>query len=163
MSKQKKSSGGLLSRGYIFGLGAFRRYKELTGADVAHFEEALKPAFFTDGEGNVVYQDGAPVRVRDENVDEVEASYRWAVMLKCANDIYVNINGGDKLTVDEFTVMLDSSDQAESDELMNRYLDSNYMGRQMRDYYGIPKSTGPEKKSSAPAKRTARRSSTATK
>ena len=37
MIKQMKLS----QRGYIFGLGAFRRYKESTGHDIGHFEEAL--------------------------------------------------------------------------------------------------------------------------
>lgn len=126
MSKQD----GLLTRGYIFGLGAFRRYKELTGHDIAHFEEALQGS-----------------------VDVIESNYRWAMMLKCANDVHVNIHGGDKLSVDEFTVLLDASPQADSDQLMQQYLDSNYLGKKLREYYGVPPvKDETKKKSSARAK-----------
>lgn len=147
MSKQQKLS----EMGYIFGLGAFRRYKEITGHDINHFEEALKPEFITDKDGN-------KVPVRDPNVDDIEVNYRWATMLKCANDVYVNINGGEKLSIDEFTVLLDSAAQEESDKLLQVYLDSNYMGKPMREYYGIPKPEAEaKKKTSQRAKPTSKR------
>src|SRR5690606_23296617 len=126
MSKQERLS----TKGYIFGLGAFRRYKELTGHDISHFEEALQGS-----------------------ADMVEASYRWAVMLKCDNDVYVNIHGGEQLSIDEFTVLLDASAQADSDKLMQQYLDSNYLGKKLREYYGIqPVNEETKKKTSARAK-----------
>ncbi|MCY4781712.1 hypothetical protein ORI89_18825 [Sphingobacterium sp. UT-1RO-CII-1] len=134
MSKQ-----GILlkDKGYIFGLGAFRRYKEVTGEDLAHFEEALKPVFEVDKHGNIVEDDeGNPVRIR--GIDDVEANYRWAVMLKCANDIHCDVNNSEKTSVASFTVLLDNAEQSESNDLLKQYLDSSYMGKPMRDYYGIP-------------------------
>ena len=131
MSKQEK----LLGRGYIFGLGAFRRYKETTGHDIGHFEEALTGS-----------------------IDQVEANYRWAVMLKCANDVHCSINGGEPISIDEFTVLLDGAEQEESNKIVSQYLDSNYMGKPMRDYYGIPKVKEEAKKKPSPrAKPTSRR------
>lgn len=107
----------LSQRGYIFGLGAFRRYKEITGHDINHFEEALL----------------------NKDIDIVESSYRWAVMLKCANDVYVNINGGDQYSVDEFVEFLNNeADQEESNKLVEQYLDSTFLGKKMRYYYGVP-------------------------
>jgi|GEM_PF-2009995 len=154
MSKQEKLS----QKGYIFGLGAFRRYKEITGNDISHFEEALKPEFLRNEKGEVQYDGDEPIRIRDINVDEVEANYRWAVMLKCANDVYCNINGGVQSSVDAFTVYLSEADQSESNVLISQYLDSNYMGKPMRDYYGIPKVKEEAKKKPSPrAKPTSKR------
>lgn len=115
----------LSQRGYIFGLGAFRRYKEITGHDINHFEEALL----------------------NKDIDIVESSYRWAVMLKCANDVYVNINGGDHYSVDEFVEFLNNeADQEESNKLVEQYLDSTFLGKKMRDYYGVPNGDNNTKK-----------------
>ncbi|WP_293933137.1 hypothetical protein [Sphingobacterium sp. UBA6645] len=131
MSKQEKLS----EKGYIFGLGAFRRYKEITGHDISHFDESLL-----------------------NKVDHVEGNYRWAVMLKCANDVYCNTKGGEQISVDEFTILLDSADQEESNKLVSQYLDSCYMGKSMREYYGIPKpDEKSKKKPSQRAKPTSRR------
>lgn len=133
MIKQVKLS----QRGYIFGLGAFRRYKEITGNDLSHFEECI---------------------LKSDDIGPIESNYRWAVMLKCANDVYTNINGGDKLSVDEFTVLLDQAEQEESNILINQYFDSTFMGRPMREYYGIPKKDdNSKKKNSAQEKRTSKR------
>jgi hypothetical protein len=127
----------LSERGYIFGLGAFRRYKEITGHDIEHFEMALLPEFVVDSAG-VPVLDGDGNKVPLRPIDLIESSYRWAIMLKSANDVHCNINGGDKLSVDEFTVLLDQADQVESNTLMDKYLGSNYLGKKMREYYGIP-------------------------
>ncbi|WP_343321420.1 hypothetical protein [Sphingobacterium multivorum] len=130
----------LSERGYIFGLGAFRRYKEITGHDIEHFEQALLPEFIVDEKGEpVLDEDGLKIPFRQ--IDLMESSYRWAIMLKAANDLHCNINGGDKLSVDEFTILLDNADQEESNKLMDQYLDSNYLGKKMRVYYGIPEPT----------------------
>lgn len=155
MSKQEKLS----EKGYIFGLGAFRRYKEITGHDISHFEEALKPDYLRDEKGELKLDDnGEPTRIRDISIDDIEANYRWAVMLKCANDVYCNINGGDQSSVDAFTVYLSEADQQESNKLVSQYLDSNYMGKPMREYYGIPKpDEKSKKKPSQRAKPTSRR------
>lgn len=92
-------------------------------------------------------------------MDVIESSYRWAVMLKCANDVYVNINGGEHYSVDEFVEFLNNeSDQEESNKLVQQYLDSTFMGKSMREYYGIPKADeNAKKKTSQPAKRTSKR------
>lgn len=127
--------GKLSDRGHIFGLGAFRRYKEVTGHDLAHFETALLPPFELDDKRNIVYKDGEPVRIRP--IDDVEANYRWATMLKCANDVHVEVHGGEKVSIATYEVLLSDADQKESNKLMDQYLDSNYMGKKMRDYYGI--------------------------
>ena len=127
----------LSERGYIFGLGAFRRYKEITGHDLNHFEEALL----------------------NKDIDIIESSYRWAVMLKCANDVYVNINGGQQYSIDEFVEFLNNEqDQEESNKLVNQYLDSSFLGKKMREYYGVPNSDeSAKKKTSQPVKRTSKR------
>ncbi len=131
----KKQVRLLADRGYIFGLGAFRRYKEITGGDISHFEESLFG-----------------------KVDQIDSNYRWAVMLKCANDTHIAINGGESISIDAFEVLLSEADQSESNELLNQYLNSNYMGKPMRDYYGIPKpEETAKKKPSVRAKPTSRR------
>lgn len=133
MSKQQKLS----EMGYIFGLGAFRRYKEITGHDINHFEEAL-----TNG----------------KELGDIESSYRWAVMLKCANDLYIDVNGGEKTSIPQYEVLLNDAPQEESNILLGMYLDSNYMGKPMREYYGIPKPEAePKKKTSQRAKPTSKR------
>lgn len=149
MNKQGK----LLSRGYIFGLGAFRRYKEITGADIAHFEECLKPEFEVDEKNQIVFVDGEPKRIRF--IDDIEANYRWVVMLKAANDVYCTVNNIEKISIDEFIILHDKADQKESIALINQYFDSSYLGKPMRDYYGLPKPQEPaKKKPTARAKRT---------
>lgn len=134
MSQQGKS---LAKLGYIFGLGAFRRYKAITGGDVAHFDEALLAA---------------------DKIGVIDANHRWAVMLKCANDVHVAANGGEELSVDAFEAMLDAAPQEDSDALVKQYMDSNFMGQKMRIYYGIPEpqAEATKKKRSAPAKRSPR-------
>lgn len=126
----------LSERGYIFGLGAFRRYKEITGGDISHFEESLKPPFKIDGNGKLILgDDKEPIPHR--SIDELEASYRWVVMLKCANDVHVATNGGESYSVDQFEVWFDQAEQSEQSLLIDKYLDSSYLGKKMRDYYGI--------------------------
>lgn len=133
MSKQMKLS----QRGYIFGLGAFRRYKEITGHDIGHFEEAL---------------------FKMNEIGLIEASYRWGIMLKCANDVYVNINGGDQYSVDEFVEFLNNeADQEESNKLVQQYLDSTLLGNPIRHYYGVPKiEEGAKKKNTQRVKPTSK-------
>lgn len=132
----QKGNKSLAKLGYIFGLGAFRRYKAITGGDVGHFDEALIAA---------------------DKIGVVDANHRWAVMLKCANDVHVAANGGDEMSVDEFEIMLDESPQEDSDALIQQYMDSNFMGNPMRTYYGIPApESDTKKKRSAPAKRSPR-------
>jgi hypothetical protein len=126
----------LSERGYIFGLGAFRRYKEITGGDISHFEESLKPPFKIDAKGKLILDENEePIPHR--SIDELEASYRWVVMLKCANDVYVATNGGDSYSVDQFEVWFDQAEQSEQSLLIDKYLDASYLGKKMRDYYGI--------------------------
>lgn len=140
MSQGLKTIKGL---GYIFGLGAFRRYTAVTGGDVGHFDEALLSA---------------------DKIGVVEANHRWAVMLKCAHDVYLLDKGGEGLSVDQFEQLLDNSPQEDSDELVRQYMDSNFMGKKMREYYGIPepeKETAKKKRSvSAKPSRPATKSAT---
>lgn len=143
MSKKPKR---LSELDYTFGLGAFRRYKEVTGGDLSHFDEALKPAYALNDEGELDYD--VPIR----SIDEVEANHRWAVMLKCAHDIYVTVEGGESYPVEFFEVLLDNSPQEDSDKLLEQYLHSNFMGRKLREYYGIPEGKIEEGKKKDPQK-----------
>lgn len=148
--KQEKLS----SKGYIFGLGAFRRYKETTGHDISHFEEALKPAFAIDTSGEFLRDENNQlIPVRSVDVDDVEAGYRMAIMFKCANDTHIAINGGEPSSIDEFENMLNMSSTDDRNQIIDQFLDSNYMGKRMRDYYGIPKPDEAKKKTSARVKR----------
>lgn len=114
----------LSEKGFVFGLGAFRRYKELTGHDIDHFEQAL-----------------------NGSLDEIESNYRWAVMLKCANDVHIEAYGdGKELPVATFTILLDNAPQEDSQKLVDQFMDSSYIGKSIRQYYGIPKTEEKSKK-----------------
>lgn len=135
MNKKQKTLSDL---GYTFGLGAFRRYKELTGGDLDHFNEALKPAYEIGADGTVNFD--KPIR----QIDDIEAMHRWAAFLHCANATHVAIHGGTAVTIDEMEHIIDISPQEENDTLIKQYLGSAFLGQEMSRYYGIPDAEEPE-------------------
>src|SRR5690554_6946202 len=102
--------------GYIFGLGAFRRYEQHFGKEISHFDETFKPSkaaydAWADTQGNKPEVDAGRPPYR--TISDIEVNHRWAVMLKCAHDVWLTRNDGDHLTVDDFEMLLDESEQVE--------------------------------------------------
>lgn len=166
MSQQGKS---LAKLGYIFGLGAFRRYEQHFDSTMPkHFDvvfrlnEELCEQLVAEGKLDKDVADMLPKRT----ISDVEANYRWAAMLKFANDLFIEDNGGDPLTIDQMADMISAVDQSEFNVVYERFLESYYMGKKMRVYYGIPEpapeKSKPKKKASPSARQSPRRTKSAT-
>ena len=170
MSQQGKS---LAKLGYIFGLGAFRRYEQHFNATIAHFDETFKPtveawtyaveAMRSDAEQKgEPFTDPLPPSFR--TISDVEVNHRWAVMLKYAHDVYLIENEGDAATIDEVEMLIDAAPQSDWEAIREQYLESSYLGQKLRVYYGIPEPEADKakKKASPSAKQSPRRTRSAT-
>lgn len=171
MSQQGNKS--LAKLGYIFGLGAFRRYEQHFGATIAHFDETFKPtveawtgaveALRADAEskGKEFTQ---PLPPSFRTISDVEVNHRWAAMLKYAHDVWLIENEGEPVTIDEVEMLIDAAPQSDWDAIREQYLDSSYLGQKLRVYYGIPEpdAAKAKKKASPSAKQSPRRTSSAT-
>lgn len=143
--------------GYIFGLGAFRRYEQHFGKEISHFDETFKPsreAF----EAWASRQENPPMIDTNKppyrTISDIEVNHRWAVMLKCAHDVWLTRNEGEEYTVDDFEMMIDEAPQEEWNIVQEHYLDSMYLGKKLRVLYGIPEpEPQSKKKASASTKR----------
>src|SRR5690606_33533482 len=171
MSQKGKS---LAKLGYIFGLGAFRRYEQHFGTTISHFDETFKPtvdawtgaveALRSDAEakGKEFTQ---PLPPSFRTISDVEVNHRWAVMLKYAHDEWLIENEGEPVTIDEVEMLIDAAPQSDWDAIREQYLDSRYLGQKLRVYYRIPEpdaAKGAKKKASPSAKQSPRRTSSAT-
>lgn len=171
MSQQGNKS--LAKLGYIFGLGAFRRYEQHFGATISHFDETFKPteeawtgaveALRADAEAKGK-EFAQPLPPSFRTISDVEVNHRWAVMLKYAHDVWLIENEGEPVTIDEVEMLIDAAPQSDWDAIREQYLDSSYLGQKLRAYYGIPEpdAAKAKKKASPSAKQSPRRTSSAT-
>ena len=170
MSQQGKS---LAKLGYIFGLGAFRRYEQHFNATIAHFDETFKPTVDAWTAAVELMRDDAdskgepfadPLPPSFRTISDIEVNHRWAVMLKYAHDVWLIENDGQTVTIDEVELLIDSAPQSDWDAIREQYLESSYLGQKLRVYYGIPEpDAGKAKKKASPsAKQSPRRTSSAT-
>ncbi len=128
MSQQGKS---LAKLGYIFGLGAFRRYEQHFNTTIAHFDETFKPTkemyeAWLKSHGKHMPEANGPLPFR--TISDVEVNHRWAVMLKYAHDVWLIENDGEPVTVDEVEMLIDAAPQSDWDAIREQYLDSSYLG-----------------------------------
>lgn len=120
----KKLKLGNVEIGLVFGLGAFRRYNEITGHDIAHFEESILSV---------------------DKIGFLEANKRWAILIKGANDIFNRATKEfNELSIEEIEIMIDDAPQDDMNAIVSFYMDSNYIGNRLGDYYGIVKPEVPE-------------------
>ena len=170
MSQQGKS---LAKLGYIFGLGAFRRYEQHFDATIAHFDETFKPTVDAWTAAVELMRDDAdskgepfadPLPPSFRTISDIEVNHRWAVMLKYAHDVWLIENDGQTVTIDEVELLIDSAPQSDWDAIREQYLESSYLGQKLRVYYGIPEPDADKakKKASPSAKQSPRRTSSAT-
>jgi len=169
MSQQGKS---LAKLGYIFGLGAFRRYEQHFNSTIAHFDETFKPtadawtaaveALRADAEAKGK-EFAQPLPPQFRTISDVEVNHRWAVMLKYAHDVWLIENEGEPVTIDEVEMLIDAAPQPDWDAIREQYLDSSYLGQKLRVYYGIPEPDADraKKKASPSPKQSPRRTSSA--
>lgn len=164
MSQQGKS---LAKLGYIFGLGAFRRYEQHFNTTIAHFDETFKPTremyeAWLKSQGKSMPEANGALPFR--TISDVEVNHRWAVMLKYAHDVWLIENDGEPVTVDEVEMLIDAAPQSDWDAIREQYLDSSYLGQKLRVYYGIPEPEADKakKKASPSAKQSPQRTSSDT-
>lgn len=170
MSQQGKS---LAKLGYIFGLGAFRRYEQHFNSTISHFDETFKPtAEAWDYAVELMRAEAErkgepfnePLPPSFRTISDVEVNHRWAVMLKYAHDVWLIENEGEAVTIDEVEMLIDAAPQSDWEALREQYLESNYLGQKLGVYYGIPEPDADKakKKASPSAKQSPRRTRSAT-
>lgn len=170
----QKGNKSLAKLGYIFGLGAFRRYEQHFDTTIAHFDETFKPtAEAWTGAVEALRADAEakgkeftpPLPPSFRTISDVEVNHRWAVMLKYAHDVWLIENEGEPVTIDEVEMLIDAAPQSDWDAIREQYLNSSYLGQKLRVYYGIPEPDADKvakKKASPSAKQSPRRTSSAT-
>lgn len=104
--------------GLLFGLTAFRYFCEDTQSTLQLLDEVIL------GQGDI---------------DNVKRNNYWAVFIRSAAKVYNKINGvtDDVPTIEQIEYAIDITDQDEFNKIFEYYLDSSYVGKTMREHYGL--------------------------
>lgn len=124
----KKFKLGDKTLGFIFGITAFRLFCERTEKDIEHLDKVI---------------------IGDPSMDSIVRNHQFAIFICCANEVYNDLNGIDEdpIGIKEMEYLIDNTDQKDFDKLFQYYLDSSYVGKTMREHYGL--SEVPDKGSKA--------------
>lgn len=134
----KKFKLGSSEVGLIFGLTAFRYWCEETGQPLEVLDQVLM----------------------DDKMDNVIRNNYWAIFILCGMRVFNRVNKDEKYqqeipTIEEVEYLIDVTPQPVFNKVFDYYLDSSYVGKTMREHYGLVEvSDKEEKKDEIKKKRT---------
>ena len=125
----KKFKIGNRSVGLIFGLTAFRYWCESTGQSLETLDKVIM----------------------DPEMDNIARNNYWAVFILCGMQVFNKVNKDEKYqqeipTIEEIEYLIDNTPQDLFNDIFNYYLDSSYVGKTMREHYGLVEVSDKEEK-----------------
>lgn len=129
----KKFKLGDKSLGFVFGVTVFRMFCERTEKDIEYLDKVIL---------------GSP------DIDFLERNGMFAVFLSCACEMYALLNGTEEEppSIEEMEYLIDNTPQDEFNKVFSYFLDSYYVGKTMREHYGIAEESDGKKTKKKPTK-----------